>query len=101
MEKVRLWRGQPADRGRLKNRTKSSASQLSGVDRNFRQGVRQSVAFLYAHSRSAAYQVGRTIKKRHDISHRLKIMYFPDRGCVRPLRHLYGYATESALTRVG
>jgi len=20
-------------------------------------------------------------------------MYFPDRGCVRPLRHLYGYAT--------
>ena len=22
-----------------------------------------------------------------------KIMYFPDRGCVRPLRHLYGYAT--------
>jgi len=23
-------------------------------------------------------------------------MYFPDRGCVRPLRHLYGYATETA-----
>ena len=20
-------------------------------------------------------------------------MYFPDRGCVRPLRHLYGYTT--------
>ena len=20
-------------------------------------------------------------------------MYFPDRGCIRPLRHLYGYAT--------
>jgi len=21
-------------------------------------------------------------------------MYFPDRGCVRPLLHLYGYATD-------
>ena len=54
MEKVRPWRGQPLDRGWLKNRTKSSVSQLSGVDRNFRQGVRQPVAFLSAHSRSAA-----------------------------------------------
>ena len=24
-------------------------------------------------------------------------MYFPDRGCIRPLRHLYGYATASAM----
>jgi len=23
-------------------------------------------------------------------------MYFPDRGCVRPLRHLCGYATASS-----
>jgi len=23
-------------------------------------------------------------------------MYFPDRGCVRPLRHLYGYATDAS-----
>ena len=62
-------------------------------------------------------------KKRHDISYRLndyKIlvhplgfrrrpktlrnhipnnMYFPDRGCVRPLRHFYGYATAASLKR--
>jgi len=25
-----------------------------------------------------------------------KIMYLPDRGCVRPLRHLYGYVTGAA-----
>ena len=25
----------------------------------------------------------------------MKIMYFPDRGCVRPLRDLYGYGTEA------
>ena len=25
-------------------------------------------------------------------------MYFPDRGCVRPLRHLYGYAIETVHT---
>ena len=24
-------------------------------------------------------------------------MYFPDRGYVRPLRHLYGYATVAAV----
>ena len=73
----------------------------SGVARNFRQGVRQSVAFLSVHPVQLPYQVGRTIKKRHDISYRLnepKIMYFPDSGCVRPLRHLYGYATEHSRT---
>ena len=46
-------------------------SNSSGVARNFRQGVRQSVTLLSVHSRSAAYQVGRTVKKRHDISYRL------------------------------
>ena len=74
----------------------------SGVARNFRQGVRQSVAFLSVHPVQLPYQVGRTIKKRHDISYRLnepKIMYFPDRWCVRPLRHLYGYATAQAHSR--
>jgi len=61
------------------------------------------------------YQVGRTIKKRRDIPYRLndrtnndeqlhhtikcpKIMYFPERGCVRPLCHLYGYATARRLS---
>jgi len=74
----------------------------SGVARNFRQGVRQSVAFLSVHPVQLPYQVGRTIKKRYDISYRLnepKIMYFSDRGCVRPLRHLYGYATAQAHSR--
>jgi len=59
----------------------------SGVARNFRQGVRQSVAFLSLHPVQLPYQVGRTIKKRHDISYRLnepKIMYFPDRGAYAP-----------------
>ena len=44
----------------------------SGVARNFRQGVRQSVAFLSVHPRSAALPSRPyTIKKRHDISYRL------------------------------
>ena len=36
----------------------SRALSLSDVARNFRQGVRQSVAFLSVHSRSAALCVG-------------------------------------------
>ena len=27
-------------------------------------------------------------------------MYFPNRGCVRPLRHLYGYATDCRCLRI-
>jgi len=100
-----------------------------GVARNFRQGVRQSIAFLLSIPVQLPYQVGRTIKKRHDISYRLndlesiearlslidenigtsarfhayayntekshtkKLSIFLT-GCVRPLRHLYGYATR-------
>ena len=38
----------------------------SGVARNFRQGVRQSVALILSvNSVQLPYQVGRTIKKRH------------------------------------
>ena len=83
----------------------------SGVARNCRQGMRQSVAFLSVHSRSAALPSRPYSQKRHDILYRLndrtnndntitltshtqKIMYFTDRGCVRPLRHLYGYTTD-------
>jgi len=29
-----------------------------------------------------------------------KNTYFPDRGCVRPLRHLYGYATATGCNHV-
>ena len=28
-------------------------------------------------------------------------MYFPDSGCVRPLRHLYGYATDGKHMQAG
>ena len=30
-------------------------------------------------------------------NHIPKSMYFPDKGCVRPLRHLYGYATAGVI----
>ena len=58
----------------------------------FSTGVRRSVAFLSVHSRSGVLPSRPYNQKRHDIPPE-KIMYFPDRGCVRPLRHLYGYAT--------
>ena len=45
--------------------------QVGGVDRNFRPGVRQSVAFLSVHSRSAALPSRPYNQKRHDISYRL------------------------------
>jgi len=45
----------------------SLRSLSSGVAGNFRQGVRQSVAFLSVHSRQLpSYQVGRTIKERRN-----------------------------------
>jgi len=48
-----------------------SAASCSGVARNFRQGVRQSAAFLSVHSRSAALPSRPYNQKRHDVSHRL------------------------------
>ena len=87
----------------------------SGVARNFRQGVRQCVAFLSVHSRSDAlrsrpynqktswhYQTAWVTERtklgftRRPITlrnHIPKITYFPDRGCVLPSCHLYGHAT--------
>ena len=50
----------------------------SGVARNFRQGVRQSVAFLSVHSRSAALPSRPYNQKTHIKSHMPK-MYFPDK----------------------
>jgi len=40
----------------------------NGVARNFQQGMHQSLAFLAIHPAELPYQVGRTIKKRHDMN---------------------------------
>ena len=53
----------------------AAARWCSGVARNFRQGVRQSVAFLSVHSRSAATKSA--VQSKNVMT---KIMYFPDRG---------------------
>ena len=67
----------------------------SGVARNFLQGVRQSVAFLRLSLIDKNIGTSAIVFLRVGLYHTYqKIMYFPDRGCVRPLRHLYGYATE-------
>ena len=55
-----------------KRLSSQSAVSCSGVARNFRQGMRQSVAFLSVHSRSAALPSRPYNQKRHDVSHRLK-----------------------------
>jgi len=68
----------------------------SGGTRNFRQGVRQSVAFLSVHSRSAALPSRPYNQKTHIKSHMPK-MYFPDKP-LTPLVWLRHWAKPPIFT---
>ena len=47
MEKVRLWCGQPSDRGRLKNRTEQSINQNSQISRLCCQAIVHDILVVY------------------------------------------------------
>ena len=47
MEKVRLWCGQPSDRGRLKNRTEQSINQNSQIPRLCCQAIVHDILVVY------------------------------------------------------
>ena len=78
--------------------------QVGGVDRNFRPGVRQSVAFN--RWRTVVSATWKYDDPRLNMSHEgaARVWHVQprgERGCVRPLRHSYGYATAtSAMCRL-
>jgi len=70
-------------------------SQDSGVARNFPTGGASICSILFCpFPFSCPTKSAVQSKNSHQITYQ-KIMYFHDGRCVRPLRHLYGYATES------